>query len=117
MKRRIRFSVDGTPVPKQSYRARKGGGYTDPRVKQWQASVAEYANLAMRDTDMLTGDVRVSLYFMLPNRIRRDLDNLAKGVCDGMRGIVYKDDSQIVYLQLEKVYDGGVGVIVNVWEE
>lgn len=117
MSRRIRFAVDGTPVPKQSYRAVKGGGYTAPRVKAWAATVAEYAALAMRGTDMLEGPLSASLYFMLPTKRRVDCDNLSKNVLDAMNGIVYKDDTQIVHLVIDKVFDGGVGVIINVWEE
>ena len=30
-----------------------------------------------------------------PDRRRRDLDNLAKAVLDGMNGVLYDDDSQI----------------------
>jgi Holliday junction resolvase RusA-like endonuclease len=46
-----------------------------------------------------------------------DIDNLAKSVLDGMNGIVWRDDSQIVSLHVTKVYASGTGVDVLVKEE
>ena len=36
--------------------------------------------------------------------VHKDLDNLAKSVLDALTGILWKDDSQIVKLVIEKVY-------------
>ena len=41
--------------------------------------------------------------FLMPVS-RPDLDNYAKAMLDAMNGIIYKDDSQIVILTLEKKY-------------
>ena len=41
--------------------------------------------------------------FLMPVS-RPDLDNYAKAMLDAMNGIIYKDDSQIVSLTLEKKY-------------
>lgn len=100
----IEFFVSGNPVPKQSYRAVKGGGYTDPRVKDWQHTVAECAAIEMMGKDMLTCSISIRLQFFLNDKRRKDWDNLAKGVMDGLNGIVYKDDSQVTTAYVEKNY-------------
>jgi Holliday junction resolvase RusA-like endonuclease len=46
-----------------------------------------------------------------------DLDNLAKSVLDGLNGVVYLDDSQLVSLHITKVYDHSPGVDIMVREE
>ena len=111
----IEFVVYGEPVPKQSYRAVKGGGYTDPRVKAWQAAVAWFAREAMAGCEPLTGSVTVYLDFGLGNSRRVDLDNLSKGVLDALNGIVFKDDSQVAILNLMKRVDEHPGVFVLIW--
>ena len=46
-----------------------------------------------------------------------DIDNLAKSLLDGMNGVVFKDDSQIVSLHCTKVYASEPGVDIMVKEE
>ena len=65
MSKSISFFVDGIPIPKQSYRAVKGGGYTDPRVKAWANLVAQHAMIAMAGKDMMLGKVMIELQFYL----------------------------------------------------
>ena len=35
---------------------------------------------------------------------RPDCDNLAKSILDALNGLAYKDDKQITYLSIEKLY-------------
>ena len=105
------------PLPKQSFRyAGKGRGYTDPRIKAWQLAVHWKAKEIMQDTPPLDGDLKVYIEFTRSNRIRVDLDNLSKAVCDSMNGVVYKDDKQIVDLHLVKLFDEVPGLYVRVEE-
>ena len=100
------FQVSGTPVPKQSFRYTsnkgKGGGYKDPRVAAWSNTVAWAATEAMAGEPPTSETVGVVISFMMPDNRKRDLDNLAKGVLDGMNGIVYNDDTQVHMLTLTK---------------
>jgi Holliday junction resolvase RusA-like endonuclease len=43
-----------------------------------------------------------------------DADNIAKVVCDALNGIAYIDDTQIVYLTIQKLYGGTAKVIVTI---
>jgi Holliday junction resolvase RusA-like endonuclease len=110
----IKFFVPGKAIPKQSYRAVKGGGYTDPKVKAWQETISWNARDAVHMQEWYTGDLEVSLLFVLPDNRRKDLDNLSKAVLDGMNGIVYADDKQITRLVLEKQVGGEPGVLIEV---
>lgn len=114
----IEFRVIGfTPLPKQSFRASsKGGGYTSPRIKEWQETVAWYAKEAMIGRDMLDGDLGVMLYFVRDNRIKVDFDNLSKAALDAMNGIVYKDDKVCVDGHIHKRFGEVPGLYVRVWE-
>lgn len=118
----LTFSVQGEPVPKQSFRVSRSngrtGGFTDARVKGWQETVAWEARMAMQkmSVPILTNSTRVRLVFKLGNRRRVDLDNLSKAVLDAMNGVVWKDDTQINELHLSKSVDkSGVGVTVEVF--
>jgi crossover junction endodeoxyribonuclease RusA len=54
---------------------------------------------------MLTGPLSVTIHCVRPNRLRRDLDNLTKGLLDSLTKARYwSDDSQIQRLSLE--WDG-----------
>ena len=101
----ISFFVPGEPRAKQSFRANPNGrGFQTARVKSWQAEVGWAAQQQMHalSQDLLTEDLRVSLTFHLPDRRRIDIDNLSKGVLDGLNGICWKDDHQIMDLHLHK---------------
>jgi len=114
--RSIEFFVEGNPVPKQSYRAARGGGYTDPRVKAWANKVSDIAEQMMIGKPMFTGNISVELQFFLSDKRRKDWDNLAKNVMDAMNKIVYKDDSQVMMATIEKAYDKdepGVFVLIE----
>ena len=45
-----------------------------------------------------------------------DIDNIAKIICDGLNGVAYKDDSQIIYLAVIKRYAEKGCVRVKLWE-
>ena len=110
----IIFRVDGLPIPKQSFRFSKFGNYQPERLVAWQNNVAVCARQAVLGAAPFLGAVMVELTFALPDRRRRDLDNLSKGVLDAMRQIVYHDDTQIVDLLLHKRYGKQPGVVIVV---
>ena len=60
-------------------------------------------NTDFRRSDRLAGLLRNMVARIRP--IRPDIDNLAKFVLDGLNGLVYRDDSQVVKLVLYKLMD------------
>lgn len=102
----LAFFVPGVPRAKQSFRvAGRGRGFTPARVRGWQADVGWAAQLQMRSLGLYepTGErVTVELAFFLPDARRIDLDNCSKAVLDGLNGIAWDDDQQVVRLLINK---------------
>lgn len=132
------FSVYGEVVPKGRPRfTRQGRTYTPKKTHDYESEVAMMAKSAMGSSDPLETPVAVYVYVNLPvpssyskkrteaclsgleKPIKKtgDLDNQIKSVLDGMNGIVYKDDSQIVSLHATKRYDSIASVHICVREE
>ena len=99
--------------------------YDKPEVRDWKRTCIAMFVTARGDRPLLAeGPVLLHLRFALlrpkslPRRIVRpdrkpDLDNLAKAVMDAARGILFRDDGQVVDLVLAKHYAGEPGV--EVW--
>jgi len=136
----VNFMVEGTPVPKGRPRfARRGkfvSTYSPKTTVDYETKVAEAAQLAMGGSEPLETPVGAYIYITLPipasySKKRKqdclsgnerptkksDIDNYCKAVFDGMNGIVFLDDSQVVSLHSTKVY-GTIGMVeVMVKEE
>ena len=136
----MQFHIDGEPVPKGRPKFTNRAGfmrtYTPRKTVDYELAVKAAAQAAMGPTDLLETPIGVYLYMRLPipkshSKKRReaclsgqekpikkpDIDNLAKSILDGMNGVVWKDDSQIVSLHVTKVYAGVSGVDVLIKEE
>jgi Holliday junction resolvase RusA-like endonuclease len=103
--RPLRFTVEGVPRPKA--RARRGAGgrwYTPQATKAYEEAVG-WAARAAGVHEPCDGGVRLDIVLWMPDRRRRDLDNCAKSICDGLNGIVYLDDSQIIELTVRRGVD------------
>lgn len=134
------FDIEANPVPKGRPRFRRTKTfittYTPKKTLDFEDLVRKHSQEAMGNTDLLETPVAVYLYFRLPipqsyskktveacltgrqRHIKRpDLDNLIKSVLDGMNGVVFKDDSQIVCLHSTKVYSHVPGVNIMVRED
>lgn len=97
------FTIPGKPQPKQRPRKAKGRWYTPKATKNYEEKVALYARSGgVKEID---GPVALSMAIYMPDRRRRDLDNCAKTVCDGLNGIAYEDDSQVSILHVERYFD------------
>lgn len=129
--------VVGPPVPKARPRVTTVGGfaraYTPKTTADFEKRVAEECRRQLRLNRPLSGPVEVTMRFVLPvptswpkwkqqaaivNDIvptgTPDLDNLEKSVKDGMNGVVYEDDGQIVRQSAEKRYGQAPMVIVMI---
>ena len=100
----VQFRVLGDPLPKQSFRATRGGGFTDPRIKAWQNTVSWEARRVMAGRQPLEGRLAAELTFFRRTLGAVDLDNLSKAALDGMQGIVFLDDKQIYQLRAMKLH-------------
>ena len=135
----LTFHVDINPVPKGRPRFSKVGGfmrsYTPKKTSDYETKVRTQAQAVMTREPLET-PLAVYLYFRLPiprshskkrqeaclsgseRPIKKpDIDNLAKSVLDGLTGVVWHDDSQIVSLHLTKVYARNPGIDLLIREE
>ena len=125
----IQFTVLGVPQPRGNKTAfpfqRKDGSLgvnvTDGRRPKsraasagWMDSVRFAAASEQQDSPPIEGPVEIDIAFELvrpksrksakAHTTRPDIDKLARGTLDAMKGIIYRDDSQIVSLRLWKSY-------------
>lgn len=133
----IEFTVPGVPVGKGRPRATAESGkarmYTPAKTARYESTAALFASHAMSGRPPFTGPMCVFMDIVLPvpeswSKRRQaaalagqewptkkpDMDNVVKGIFDALNGIVWKDDVQVVALNVGKVYGPTPGVAVRV---
>lgn len=134
----IAFEVPGTPVAKGRARSTSTGRhYTPQKTRDGEGAVSYHAMTAMlaaEDSEPMSGPLSLSFLACIPVPAswsdkkrkaaltssampisRPDLDNYCKLIADGINGIVYKDDAQIVHLSdCLKVYSANPRLCVRV---
>lgn len=99
----IFFEVPGPPVGKQRPRVTRGRTFTPKKTRAYEASIAMHARMAgVTPSD---GPVHVRIMACMPDKRRRDLDNVIKAVLDGLNGVAYHDDAQVTQIVAEKTVD------------
>ena len=101
---RYQFTVPGKVQPKQRPRRGKNGRwYTPSKTADYEKYVGLCAlSEGVREID---GPVRLEIDIHWPDRRRRDLDNAAKSIADGLNGVAYSDDHQIAELTIRRHLD------------
>jgi Holliday junction resolvase RusA-like endonuclease len=120
----VAFMVHGIPAPQGS--KTPWGSETNPRTKPWRGMVSADAAEAMKGREPLAGPLRLEVHFFFPRPKahygtgrnaeklkpsaplwhchKPDLDKLLRAIGDALSGIVFRDDSQIVEVIADKVY-------------
>ena len=135
----VTFKVDANPVGKQRATYVKRGNfvqaYTPEKTRTYETLIKEAAMEAMGSSEALETPVSLYLYIRVPipasatkKRLQAisdgsekptkkpDASNILKSVEDGMNGVVYHDDSQIINIHVTKVYSSLPGVDICVKE-
>ena len=136
---KIQFTVPGVAVGKgRSRSVRRGnfiGHYTPEKTVNYEGLVSNRAFDAMNGADLFLGAVSVSIEIrvsmpkaasekkrteMVMERIfplkKPDMDNVVKSIFDAMNKVVFWDDSQVVFLNVSKLYGINPCVVVKVEE-
>lgn len=106
MLRELEFRVPGPPVAWHRTGGKGIRRYKHKQDKSYQKLVGKIAQAAKaRQVWSLDGAFMLQIESYVPNRIRRDADNLAKNIMDGLNGILYRDDSLVTELHVTKSVD------------
>ena len=126
------FKIEGQPQGKGRPRFTKTGhAFTPQATRDYESLIAEEYRAAKGE--MFDGYVRVNIkaYYKIPKAttkekrgmiergllkpaVKPDIDNVVKAILDGLNGIAYHDDNQVVYVDGEKFYADEPCVIVEV---
>ena len=131
----IRFTVFGEPVPQSRPRVTRHGAYDPPKCKAYKEQVALTAKVAMRGMLPSQGPIacHIHVYRGIPkswSRAKReaarsgkllptsrpDADNYLKGIMDGLKGVAWLDDSQVVRVVCEKAYSEQPRAVIEIRE-
>lgn len=93
----LTFEVPGQPVPFTRVRSYGKQRFTPKRYRDYKRLVGTLAQCAVLDRKAWPMNARYRLTVEAANgdRLRRDIDNLAKAILDGANGIIWEDDHQV----------------------
>ena len=124
--RRI-YTILGIPKPQGRPRFFRRGNFVgtyDPKEsRQYKENVS--AQLVSQGPVLLDGPIGAKVDFFLPrpktlpkkvvHHIKKpDVDNLIKGVFDACKGILWHDDTQVVFLSCSKYYGDPPRVMIEI---
>lgn len=128
-------TIPGVPIAKARPRMTKSGHTYTPKKTADYETMIKQAFMIANGTPILEGEIKMRLEFffpitkstrkrdidvMLAGDIRPakkpDIDNLMKAVCDALNGVAYKDDAQIVDIEVAKYYDVEPRVDIEITE-
>lgn len=114
----LSLKIEGPPVASSRPRVAKNGGVWDTKAKQ-KKEIIRCLKQQLEVEGIVDCGLRVNLYFYfsLPKYLQKkskdsliyhtkkpDLDNLSKTYLDALTGLVWKDDAQVVHLNVWKGY-------------
>jgi len=118
------FFVKGRPVPQGSMKFIRPGVMIHSRSQDlalWRADIARNAELF--GFKPIASAVKVELDFVMARpksskrifpSVKPDLDKLIRAVLDGLTGVAYEDDSQVILIQSSKTYGEKQGVWIGI---
>ena len=111
-KRIITFNIPLKPKAKGRPRAGRNGMYTDKATREYEDAIRKiYLDLGLPKLEgslqlvctFQTDHIHVTLVTVKEeSKLRGDVDNYVKSLLDGLNGVAYDDDKQIVNLKAFK---------------
>ena len=122
----IKFSVEGTPIQQGSMRHIGHGRMIHNKAVElaaWRADIASAAKLA--GCKPILDPIAITMRFRVkrPKSVKReyptvapDLDKYVRSVNDGLTGVAFADDSQVIQIIASKEYADSPGVDIEISE-
>jgi len=99
----VQLRISGKAVPKGRPRfTRSGGVYTPKTTADWEKHVRA-TWVEQQGSKRLTGPISAYIYIMGDHTAKKDVDNMAKSILDGLNKVAYDDDSQVMRLMVSKI--------------
>jgi crossover junction endodeoxyribonuclease RusA len=123
----ISFGVEGTPIQQGSMKFIRPGVMIHSRAVElatWRADIALAAKVA--GCKPIDSPIIITMRFRVkkPKTVKRDyptvapdLDKYIRAVNDGLTGVAFNDDSQVIHITASKVYSDNPGVDIEVSDE
>ena len=97
----IEFTVPGRPVP--AVRMTRRSKWVDPQAQRYLDYKEFIGWLAKRHfSKVFTGPIKLCVEAYIDGGRPGDLDNIVKSVQDGLNGIAWKDDRQVVEIHAKR---------------
>jgi len=84
--------------------------------KQYKKELRETIRNTLEVLPLWGGDIEVKLWLFFGDKRRRDIDNYNKIILDAMEGLIYKDDTQIVKITINKLKSEEGKIVIEVIE-
>lgn len=119
------FFVKGKPVSQGSLKFIKGHAIhvKGRELALWRGTIAAMARSTNITKIQVGVDMELLFVFNRPKTVKRDepyvrpdLDKLIRAVLDGLTGVAYEDDQQVVRLTAQKAYGETEGVHIKISE-
>ena len=116
------FFVIGRPVPQGSLKFINGHAIhvRAQDLALWRADIANTARSVIYEKAQQGVEIHLTFVLKKPKTVTRDepfirpdIDNLARAVLDGLTGVAYEDDEQVVKLIATKEYGDNQGVWIR----
>lgn len=120
------FFVIGRPIPQGSLKFINGHAIhvRAQDLALWRADIANAARNAQLDIAKEGVEVHLTFVMLKPKSVNRlephirpDIDKLARAVLDGLTGVAYEDDQQVVKLTAVKEYGTNQGVWIRITDK
>jgi len=101
----MRITLPYPPTVNSTWKRNRNGSLrVDARTLQFRIDVMAEALSRFGQDRKTKGRLAVRIDLMMPDKRRRDLDNICKGLLDAMQHAgLYDDDSQIDYLAVKRL--------------
>ena len=125
--RRMVFEFPMKAWPKERPYVARWGTHTPEKTRRFEENLALLAAAQMRvqKARLATGplSVLINIYFERPKTpthdypSKCDLDNCIKSILDGLQGVAFKNDSQVIKIEAHKSWCVDDRIQVSIWEK